>query len=499
MIEKKENFKDLINLTNIYKSFSQNIVLKGVNLYLKKGEVVSIIGGNGAGKSTLMKIIMGIYKADSGEIFIDGEKVNISNPNDSLGKGIYLVPQEPMLFPNMTVEENILIGFKVDRNILKEKLKNLIKKLNWNIDLTRIVTTLTIAEHQLIEILRGLLRESKILILDEPTSTLTFKEIKTLFNIIEDLKKEGIGIFYITHRLNEVFELSSRVVILRDGKITLSDKISNVTKEMLIEGLLPEGKSLDKKNYSNQQSIDYSKDNILFKLKNYSGYGFKNINFDLYKGEVLGIAGVVGAGRTELAESIFGISKSLEGEVLLNGENITNLRVKEIIKKGINYIPEDRRLNGIFGIASTTNNITAGIVPRINRYFTKIKEEEKISTKYVEKLKIKTSSLNQTVGSLSGGNQQKTVLGRILATEPKVIILDEPTRGIDASAREDVYKIINQLKKEKKAILLISSDLEEIVELSDRVLVMYSGVINKEFKKNQISIDSLMAASYGIK
>ena len=492
------NSENLIELKEIYKSFSSNTVLKGVNLSLKKGEVVSIIGGNGAGKSTLMKIIMGIYKADTGDIYINGEKTNLNTPTASISQGIYLVPQEPLLFPNMTVEENILMGFNSNKAILKSKLEKLIKKLNWDLSLNRTVNTLSIADHQLIEILRGLLRESKILILDEPTSTLTFKEIKTLFDIIQDLKNEGIGIFYITHRLNEVFEISSRVVILRDGKITLSDNVKNVTKETLIEGLLPEGKETTQKNKVDVEDIDYTNKKEILKLKAYGGYGFKDINFTLYEGEILGITGVVGAGRTELAESIFGIIKATDGKVYLKDKDITNNKTKDIIKNGLNYIPEDRRLNGIFGLTNPIENITAGILPVINNFFTKPSKEKIFSKEHIENLKIKISNDKQSVISLSGGNQQKVVLGKILATTPKVIILDEPTRGIDASARGDVYKIIQKLKRENKAILLISSDLEEITELSDRVLVMYSGKIDKCFNKKDISIDSLMSASYGI-
>ncbi|MGL4741772.1 MAG: sugar ABC transporter ATP-binding protein [Sarcina sp.] len=499
MDDKKQNSNILIELKNIYKSFSNNTVLKGVNLELMKGEVVSIIGGNGAGKSTLMKIIMGIYKADSGEIFLDGEKTHITNPTESISRGIYLVPQEPLLFPNMTVEENILMGFKENKLTLKRKLGNLLADLSWDLGLDRSVNTLSIADHQLIEILRGLLRESKILILDEPTSTLTFKEIKTLFKIIRDLKDKGIGIFYITHRLNEVFEISSRVVILRDGKITLSNGVENVSKEMLIDGLLPEGKAIKQVINKDEENFDYSNKKNILVLKNYNGYGFKDINFELYEGEVLGIAGVVGAGRTELAESIFGLSQTISGNVFLDDYDITGKNTREIIKKGINYIPEDRRLNGIFGIGSVTKNITSGILPSINKFFINKKKEKEIAKKHIEDLRIKVTSDEQSAISLSGGNQQKVVIGKILSSEPKVIILDEPTRGIDAGARCDVYKIIRNLKQEKKAILLISSDLEEIMELSDRILVMYAGRIEQSFRKNDISIDTLMAAAYGIK
>jgi len=497
--ENELNEISLVYLDNIKKSFATNLVLKGVTLKLSPGEIVAIIGGNGAGKSTLMKILMGIYTPDSGNIYIDGEKSSLLSPSASLQKGIYYVPQEPMLFPNMTVEENVLIGMKGNRKALKHRLVELMKRLGWNISLSRTADTLSIAEQQLIEIVRGLLRDSKILILDEPTSSLTFKEIESLFKIMKDLREQGIGMFYITHRLTEVFEISTHVVLLRDGKITSSGPVVDFNKDMLIKGLLPEDikSSIEKGGIDLGPSCDYTRESVL-ELEKLSGYGFKDVSFKLYPGEILGIAGVVGAGRTELAEAIFGIGEITSGKVLLNKEDITGCKTVDIVNKGLNYVPEDRHYNGIFSITDVVGNMTSCSLRNLSKFYTDFRKEREIANKYIQDFRIKVTGHDQLMKSLSGGNQQKVVIARMLATMPKVLVLDEPTRGIDAAARADVYKIIHELKNEGLAVLLISSDLEEIVELADRSLTMYNGIINGEFRKEHIDIDKLMAASFGV-
>lgn len=488
-----------LRLNNIVKSFSHNLILKGVTLDLLPGEVVALIGGNGAGKSTLMKILMGIYTMDSGEIYINGEKVIFTSTSAALQKGIYLVPQESLLFPNMTVEKNILIGFKANKAELKKKLLNLMEKLNWNIALDRTAETLSIAEQQLVEILRGLLREAKILILDEPTSALTFNEIKSLFKIIEELRRHGIGMFYITHRLSEVFEVATHVVIIRDGAITLSGPVKEFTKKILIQGLLPPNtnNNEEKSEKISVPKVEYKNIRPIIEVKNLTGYGFRDVNLSVYPGEILGLAGVIGSGRTELAEAIFGIGEITNGQVILNGEDITGLKTSAIIKKGLNYVPEDRYLNGIFASADVMSNITSSILKWLSKFFLNFKKERGITEKYINEFKIKVTGQDQILKSLSGGNQQKVVLGRILSTSPKAIILDEPTRGIDAGARRDVYKIIYELKEQGHAVLLISSDLEEIPELCDRVEVMNRGTNNYQFERHEITLDNLMEASFG--
>ncbi len=501
MLSSKENIP-MLSIKEVHKSFGENKVLKGIDLEIYNGDVISIIGGNGAGKSTLMKILMGIYGADQGEICINGKLVNLSTPSLAILNGIYLVPQEPMLFQNMSILENIIIGIVGDKNALLEEVNILTKKFDWKVDLKRKAYTLSIAEQQIVEILRGLLRKSKILILDEPTSTLTFKETKLLFEMIKDLKKDGVGIFYITHRLSEVFQITNKVVVMCDGKITLNGKTDDFTKEMLVNALLNNKKDKSDEELKfgaleKDKIIELEKNKIL-EVKNYSGYGFSNLNFSAYSGEILGIAGVIGAGRTEFATTLFGMDKVLEGYIYLEGKNITGKTPKEIIKMGINYVPEDRYLNGIFKIIPISINTTSSILREISKVFINKKIEKQVASKYINDFNTKITSLAQEIGELSGGNQQKVIIGRALSTSPKILILDEPTRGIDAGARIDVYNIIKKLKEEGVGIILISSDLDEIVELADKAIVMNQGKIEKKFLKDEICLDNLMKASYGI-
>lgn len=493
-----------IQLDDIHKSFESNTVLKGVSLTLMPGDVMALIGGNGAGKSTLMKIIMGIKTLDRGEIHIDGEKVSINTPSDALGRGIYYVPQEPMLFPDMSIEENILMGIKAGKAqkvVLKKKLGALTEQLGWRVDYSNNADTLSIAGQQLVEILKGLIRDAKILILDEPTSALTFNETQALFKVIRQVQEKQISIFYITHRLTEVFEIATHVAVLRDGMVSSVGKVQDYTKEMLIQALLPEGscsdegKSGDKACY---QPIDYSGKKPILHTEKLSGYGFKDVTLSVYPGEVLGIAGIVGAGRTEFAEAVFGIGEVLSGKVYLDGEDITGCKTSAIIHKGLNYLPEDRHLNGIYGIADIRSNLTSVSMRWLTRIFENYRLEGRLAEEYIRNFRIKVTGQDQLIYLLSGGNQQKVVIGKTLSTNPKVVILDEPTRGIDASARTDVYRIITQLKEKGLGVILISSDLEEIAEVSDRAVSMFSGSINAELNHDEIKLDSLMSVSFGV-
>ena len=495
------NSVPMISVKGIHKSFGLNAVLKGIDLSVCPGEVVALIGGNGAGKSTLMKIIMGIYQQDKGEIEISGEKVNLTKPSIALAHGIYMVPQEPMLFPNMTVEENIIIGFDEKTVDLRKRLVAVMDEIGWHLDLYRKASSLSIAEQQLVEILRGLLRNARVLILDEPTSALTFDEVKSLFKCVTDLKAKGIGIIYITHRLGEVFEIATNVAILRDGVVTLSGPVSNFTREMLVKGLLPPNMdSHEGKKDTGSTAINYNGLDPVFELIDYSGYGFSNIYLKVFPGEILGVAGVVGAGRTEIAATIFGRDKVLGGKVYLAGKDITGFSTAKVLEAGINYVPEDRHLHGLFKIRDIADNTTSAILSRsfMGNFFINHNYEYKETQKYVENFRIKVTGHDQLAGSLSGGNQQKIVIARSLTTKPKLVILDEPTRGIDAAARGDVYKIIMQLRNEGVSVMLISSDMEEIVELSDRAITVNQGRVNAEFDKAHINQDNLMAAAFGV-
>ena len=492
----------ILSALNIHKSFGQNAVLKGIALTVSAGEVLALIGGNGAGNSTLMKIIMGIYQPDSGSIEIDGKSVHLLKPALALAHGIYMVPQEPMIFPNMTVEENILIGFDEKISILRSRLATLMDEVGWRLDMNRKASSLSIAEQQLVEILRGLLRNARLLILDEPTSALTFDEVGSLFARIADLKAKNIGIIYITHRLNEVFDIATHVAILRDGIVSLRGPVEDFTREMLVKGLLPPSMAEKGAEQAATPSavLDYRALKPVLTVKNLSGYGFRNINLAVYPGEILGVAGVVGAGRTELATTIIGRDTILSGTVLLEDKDITGCSTAKAIQAGINYVPEDRHLHGLFKISDVAANTTSSILYNLSmgRFFLSKKTECNLTECYVQDFHIKVTGQDQITGSLSGGNQQKIVIGRALSTKPKLVILDEPTRGIDAAARAEVYTIIHKLRDQGVAIMLISSDMEEIIELADRVVTMYQGRINSEFSKEEINQDSLMSAAFGV-
>jgi AI-2 transport system ATP-binding protein len=491
----------LLSIQDIYKSFGLNAVLKGIHLDVMPGEVLALIGGNGAGKSTLMKIVMGIYTHDKGNLMIQGESVVMSRPAVALAKGIYMVPQEPLLFPNMTVEENILIGFPQSKAELHQELLDTMKEIGWNLDLTRKASSLSIAEQQLVEILRGILRHAKLLILDEPTSALTFDEVRSLFECVNELKAKGIGIIYITHRLSEVFEIATHVAIMRDGIITIQGPVADFTREDLVKGLLPPNTEQTTRQHDSDsgKAVDYSTEPVL-ELKDFSGYGFNGVNLKVYAGEILGVAGVVGAGRTEMATTIFGMDKVLGGKALLGGKDITGEKTRQVIQDGLNYVPEDRHLNGLYKICDVAANTTSANLfsASMGHLFLNRHQEYQTTQQYIDSFRTKVTGHDQLAGSLSGGNQQKIVIGRSLSTSPRIVILDEPTRGIDAAARSDVYSIIRKLRDEGVSVLLISSDMEEIVELADRAVTMYQGRINAEFQKAEIDQDHLMGAAFGI-
>ena len=489
-----------LSVRGIRKSFGTNVVLKGVDLDVPQGAVVALIGGNGAGKSTLVKIVMGIYQADEGEIMLEGRPCKLGKPSAALAAGIYLVPQEPLLFPNMTVLENILMGFKESMPELRRRLDRHMKELGFALNLQRKANTLSIAEQQLVEILRGLMREAKVLILDEPTSALTFGEVQALFKVVEDLKGKGIGMIYITHRLNEVFEIATDVAIMKDGQITLRGPVDQFDKGMLIQGLLPkdaESHAMSKQAY---EPVRYEELSPVMEVQGLTGYGFSDISFKLYPGEILGIAGVVGAGRTELISTIFGRDRVLDGKVFLEGKDVTGLPTSRVLKEGVNFVPEDRHYHGLFKIRSISSNTTSALLNtrEIGRMNINHRKQNRIAQQYVDDFRTKIVSLEDLIGSLSGGNQQKVVIARSLSTKPKVVILDEPTRGIDAAARSDVYSIIHRLKEAGVAVLMVSSDIEEVVELADRAITVFQGKINGEFRHDEITQDVLTSASFGI-
>ncbi|WP_432632529.1 sugar ABC transporter ATP-binding protein [Brachyspira sp.] len=486
--------ENLLELNNIWKIFDGVPVLKGLDISLMKGEVHAILGGNGSGKSTLMKIISGTYQCSNGAIKYLGKEVNFTRPYQAHREGIYLVPQEPKIFPYLSILENITIGLSKVNGETVDKVKNIADRIGFKVSLRDDAGKLTIANQQLVEIIRGLIRDAKVLILDEPTSTLTVKEVKSLFDIVRPLLKNDIGVFFISHRINEIFDFSDRISVLRDGNIVLSGKTSDFKPIDLIKAMIGNSDY----NISQNNNTEYNIGKVVLSVHNLSSEIFKNISFDVRESETLGIAGIVGAGRTELASAIVGLEPYHSGEVIMNGKKLIPCDAKSAREAKISYIPEDRHKYGIFLDIPFYETISSEILKKISKVFLNKKQEKEISKKYVDELKIKVLNDEQYSRMLSGGNQQKVVISKILTTDPKVVILDEPTRGVDANAREDVFQIVRNLKKKGVAVILISSDLEEVINNSDRIIVIHSGEINLELDKKDFSIEVITQASFGV-
>ncbi|MCM0003693.1 MULTISPECIES: sugar ABC transporter ATP-binding protein [Bacillus cereus group] len=484
----------LLQVKKMSKAFLNQLVLKEVNIQVERGDIYALVGGNGAGKSTLMKILTGLYSYDDGEIYVKGTKQQFSNPSEAHRKGIYLIPQEPLIFPHMTIEENICIGLTEKKKKLRVQIEQLINSLGWDIDLNELGGSLSIAQQQLVEIVRGLIREAEILILDEPTSTLTTHEIKSLFVLMKSLQEKGIGMIYITHRFPEIFEIANKVAILRDGMIVSQGDVCDYTYDMLMEGLLPKGYKQKEKIEVVQETTRMKK---ILEVIDINDHAFENISFTVHAGEIVGIAGIVGSGRTELAEAIFGLKTVKTGSILLDGKSIDTCSLHKRLDEGLVYVPEDRARNGIFSIASVKENIVAASLQQNNRFFINQEKESALVNSFIEQFRIVVQDMNEELASLSGGNQQKVVLAKYLACNPKVIILDEPTRGIDAKARLEVYETIEKMKREGLAILLISSDVEEIVQLVNRVYVMRNGRFVSHMEKEQLSVNEVTRLAYG--
>ncbi|GAK14204.1 sugar ABC transporter ATP-binding protein [Geomicrobium sp. JCM 19039] len=407
----------LLEVENMHKAFSKHKVLKGVTLHIHHGETFALIGGNGAGKSTLMKIISGLENSDHGEIRMNQVPVTFSSPNEAHRHGVHLVPQEPLIFPNLTVEENITIGIQGHQKTLQKNVREVIKNVGWDFNLQQTAIELSIAEQQLVEVTRGLVRKAKLLILDEPTSTLTFHETRMLFETMKQLNTQGIGIIYITHRFSEIFKIAHTVAVLRDGKVSLKGPVRDFEYTDLLDALTAK-QSMGLSNAPAQKTTPKNEDRIL-DVQNLSNESFHNISFSLSKGEVLGLAGIVGAGRTELAEALIGITSVKEGTIQFHKRKMNRLSVRKRMNEGMVYIPEDRHKNGIFSIQSVQSNLNAAQLHQLSRFLISKRKERLSGLHYIDKLKIKTEHALQRVQQLSGGNQQKVVLGKYLALSLK--------------------------------------------------------------------------------
>jgi len=495
---------NLLKMTEICKRFGGIQALKNVNFDLNEGEVHALLGENGAGKSTLIKILSGVYGASSGEIMYNGQVVSITDPAMACNLGISTIFQELNVVPELSVAENMMLGREpvktfagfIDRKTLRQKCKEVLKTLNVSLSLDTPVNKLNTATQQMVEIGRALLIDAKIIIMDEPTASLSEAEVESLFQLISDLKQKGVSIIYISHRLEEVISICDRATILRNGEVTAMCKKEELTLETIIKNMV--GYDVEERYPKEQNPIGET----VLEVKNLSSNEglFSGINFEVKAGEVLGLSGLVGSKRTNVVQAIFGVDKYDEGEILLQGEPVPSGSVEKAMQMGIALIPEERKIQGLVMGLSIKKNISLPLLPRLSRFgVIDQKEEARVAEQMKNKLKIKAASLDQEVQDLSGGNQQKVVLAKWLYVTPKVVILDEPTRGIDVGAKIEVYKLINSLAAEGVAIILVSSELPEIMGMSDRIIVMSRGRMTGTFTSGGVTEEEILACAFETK
>lgn len=490
----------LFEMQNVDKRFPGVYALKGVNFELKSGEVHALLGENGAGKSTLMKILSGIYTIDNGKIFINGKEEKIDSVKDAQNLGISIIHQELALVPHLSVAENIYLGREpktkaglIDFPTINKNVQKLLEEFGLNIDARREISSLTVAQQQMVEIIKAVSFNSKIIIMDEPTSSLTDKEVTFLFNTIVNLKEHGVGVVYISHRMEELFQISDRITVLRDGEYVGTVVTKETDQDELISMMV--GRKLD--SYYVRDFLTPGEP--ILEVKNLTRKNvLNNINFELKKGEILGFSGLVGAGRSELMKCIFGLDAFHKGEIFVEGKKVEINQPNDAINAGIAYVPESRKEEGLFLIESIRYNVSIKI---LDKFMKLLKINKKIENdevnKYIDSLSIRTPSPEQHVGKLSGGNQQKVLIAKWLATQPKVLIVDEPTRGVDVGAKAEIYSIMNELVKEGVSIIMISSDLPEVINMSDRVAVMAEGIIQTVLDKEDISQEKIMFYATG--
>ncbi|PMQ01961.1 MAG: D-xylose ABC transporter ATP-binding protein [Dictyoglomus sp. NZ13-RE01] len=486
-------------MEGIEKSFPGVHALRNARFELRSGEVHALVGENGAGKSTLMKILTGVYRKDGGRIIYKGKEVEIPNPRVAQEMGISIVYQDLNLMPHLTVAQNIFIGreprnkkipFFIDEEEINRRTKELLDTLHMNIDPKAKVADLTVGKQQMVEIAKALSYNAEVIIFDEPTAALSISETEELFNIIRKLKSQGIGIIYISHRLEELKEIADRVTVMRDGQYIGTVKMSETTIDEIISMMV--GREI----YETLKEKEVEEDaEVVLEVKNLSrGREIKNVSFKLRKGEILGFSGLVGAGRTEVARAIFGADPFDSGEIYVKGRKVHIKSPTDAIKNGIAYLSEDRKRFGLMLDLDVEANITLPSLKEFLNFllFLNKKKAEMVCKEYVEKLRIRTPSLRQKVKNLSGGNQQKVILAKWLLKNCDILIFDEPTRGIDVGAKNEIYKLLNELVKEGKSIIMISSELPEILRMSHRVIVMREGRITGELENKNLTEEIIM-------
>ncbi len=472
-----------LKIRNVSKAFPNVQALADISLDIRPGEILAFIGENGAGKSTLLKIINGDYQPDTGTLSIDGQALSFSSPRDAHGAGIRVIYQEPEIIPGVDVAENIWVGelpkrmFLFSRLRLTEQVRRSLAEYGFEnaLPMNLLGDQLSSAQRQLVEIMRALKSGVRVLALDEPTSSLTDEEVDRLFTLVRRLRDEGVAIIYVSHRIREILRLCDRVAILRDGRLVAVKQAAEVTEAEIVRLMV--GRDLSEVFQRRPAGTDHE----VLRVTDLHSNWHRGVSMHINAGEVVGFAGLVGAGRTELAKVIFGELPKTGGQVLVEGQEVVIHRPDEAIAKGIGFAPEDRKREGLVLVRSVLENASLAILRRLSRFhFVRRGLERSVVAGYVERLRVRTPSLDQEIGKLSGGNQQKVVLARWLAAKPKVLILDEPTRGIDVGAKAEIYHFIDDLANQGLGIMFISSELPEILRLSDRIYVMQNGRITGE-------------------
>lgn len=487
----------ILKLDNICKSFPGVRALYNAGLSVYPGRVMALMGENGAGKSTLMKILTGIYSKDSGSIHYQGQEVAFKNPKMSQLAGISIIHQELNIIPNLTIAENIFLGREftnkfggIDWKKMTTESEKLLKRLKIKHSPTTPVEQLSLGELQMIEIAKALSFDAKVIIMDEPTDALTDTETDALFNVIRELKQQNCGIVFISHRMQDIFTICDDVTVLRDGELIAERSLKEINEEQLIELMV--GRKLSEQ----YPHIESPIGDTVLEVKNISGCGVHNSSFKLHRGEILGISGLMGAGRTELMKLIYGALPKTAGEVFLKQKQLSIHSPQDGLNNGIVYISEDRKGDGLVLGMSIKENMTLTALKQLTKHYSINHKAEKMTVNdFILLFNIKTPSMDQTIGLLSGGNQQKVAIAKGLMTRPDVLILDEPTRGIDVGAKKEIYQLINKFKEEGMSIIIVSSDMPEIIGMSDRVLVMNNGEIRAEYLRNEVTQEKLLTAA----
>ncbi|PCK19647.1 D-xylose ABC transporter ATP-binding protein [Bacillus pumilus] len=489
-----------IEMHNIHKTFGKNIVLSGVSFDLVTGEVHALMGENGAGKSTLMNLLTGLYSLDQGTIQIDGKETAFKNPKEAEQHGIAFIHQELNIWPDMTVLENLFIGKEIytklgllDTKKMKALAQTQLDRLSVNLSLDQDAGSCSVGQKQMIEIAKALMTDAKVIIMDEPTAALTDREIEKLFQVIESLKKEGVSIVYISHRMEEIFAICDRITIMRDGKTVDTKAIPETNFHEVVKKMV--GRELTDR-YPERTP---SKGDVILEVKQATRKGrFQDINFSVKAGEIVGVAGLMGAGRTEMMRSLFGLDPLDQGEIWVHGKKAVIKKPSDAVKLGIGFITEDRKDEGLMLDAPIRENIG---LPNLDSFSPKglidKKNEQDFVDLLIKRLTIKTASSEISARSLSGGNQQKVVIAKWIGIQPKVLILDEPTRGVDVGAKREIYQLMNELTDRGVAILMVSSELPEVLGMSDRVLVIHEGTISGELDQTEATQERIMTLATG--